>query len=68
MEESGPTDWEGEEHMFLVCVFNVSPDQPYTIFKAPVSSTAQDIITQVIPRLLHTFLLLFLVQYENHFY
>ena len=33
--------------MFLVCVYNVSPDQPYTIFKAPTTSTAQDIITQV---------------------
>ena len=33
--------------MFVVCVYNVSPDQPYTVFKAPVSSTAQDIITQV---------------------
>lgn len=31
---------------FLVCVYNVAPDQPYTIFKAPTSSTAQDIITQ----------------------
>ena len=45
MEES--TDWESTEHMFLVCVFNVSPDQPYTMFQAPVTSTAQDIITQV---------------------
>ena len=41
-------DWDKEEHMFLVCVYNVSPDQPYTIFKAPISSTSQDIITQVI--------------------
>ena len=47
MEESNTADWEGEDHMFLVCVFNVSPDQPYTIFKAQVTSTAQDIITQV---------------------
>lgn len=39
--------WDSEENMFLVCVYNVSPDQPYTVFKAPVSSTAQDIITQV---------------------
>uniref|UniRef100_A0A0L8ICG3 Phosphoinositide phospholipase C n=2 Tax=Octopus bimaculoides TaxID=37653 RepID=A0A0L8ICG3_OCTBM len=38
--------WDSEENMFLVCVYNVSPDQPYTVFKAPVSSTAQDIITQ----------------------
>ena len=29
------TDWESTEHMFLVCVFNVAPDQPYTIFKVP---------------------------------
>ena len=40
-------DWDRDEHMFLVCVYNVSPDQPYTIFKAPTTSTAQDIITQV---------------------
>ncbi|KAG1665245.1 1-phosphatidylinositol 4,5-bisphosphate phosphodiesterase epsilon-1 [Nymphon striatum] len=46
-------DWEDEEEMFLVCVYNVSPDQPYTILRAPVSSTAQDIITQVL-----TFLIL----------
>ncbi|KAH9518381.1 Phospholipase C [Bulinus truncatus] len=50
MEEFNTTDWEGEEHMFLVCVFNVSPDQPYTIFKAPVTSTAQDIITQAMKK------------------
>ncbi|XP_052770885.1 1-phosphatidylinositol 4,5-bisphosphate phosphodiesterase epsilon-1-like [Mya arenaria] len=43
---SGSGDWDRDEHMFLVCVYNVSPDQPYTIFKAPISSTAQDIITQ----------------------
>ncbi|KAG1665244.1 1-phosphatidylinositol 4,5-bisphosphate phosphodiesterase epsilon-1 [Nymphon striatum] len=41
-------DWEDEEEMFLVCVYNVSPDQPYTILRAPVSSTAQDIITQAL--------------------
>lgn len=33
--------------MFLVCVYNVSSDQPYTVFKAPCSSTALDVITQV---------------------
>ena len=38
--------WEAQEKMFLVCVYNVSPDQPYTVFKAPCSSTALD-ITQV---------------------
>jgi hypothetical protein len=42
------TAWDvADDQMFLVCVYNVSKDQPYTIFKAPVSSTAQDIITQV---------------------
>ena len=39
--------WEAQEKMFLVCVYNVSPDQPYTVFKAPCSSTALDVITQV---------------------
>ncbi|XP_064631376.1 uncharacterized protein LOC135489776 isoform X2 [Lineus longissimus] len=41
------TAWDAaDDQMFLVCVYNVSKDQPYTIFKAPVTSTAQDIITQ----------------------
>lgn len=41
-------DWEcPSEQLFLVCVFNVSEDQPYTILQAPCTSTAQDIITQV---------------------
>lgn len=41
-------DWDcHSQQMFLVCVFNVSEDQPYTILQAPCSSTAQDIITQV---------------------
>ncbi|KAK6186335.1 hypothetical protein SNE40_008388 [Patella caerulea] len=44
--EEDTSDWESTEHMFVVCVYNVSPDQPYTVFKAPVTSTAQDIITQ----------------------
>ena len=47
MLQSG--DWDSHlQQMFLVCVFNVSEDQPYTILQAPSSSTAQDIITQVI--------------------
>ncbi|CAM1326028.1 PLCE1 (predicted) [Pycnogonum litorale] len=41
-------DWEDEEEMFLVCVYNVSPDQPYTILRAPVTSTAQDLIAQAL--------------------
>ncbi|XP_071091113.1 1-phosphatidylinositol 4,5-bisphosphate phosphodiesterase epsilon-1-like [Haliotis cracherodii] len=44
--ESDTNDWDSLEHMFVVCVYNVSPEQPYTVFKAPVTSTAQDIITQ----------------------
>ena len=32
---------------FLVCVHNVSEDQPYAILRASVSSTATDIIKQV---------------------
>ncbi|KAK7110047.1 hypothetical protein V1264_013981 [Littorina saxatilis] len=42
--------WEAEEKMFLVCVYNVSPDQPYTVFKAPCSSTALDVITQAMKK------------------
>lgn len=32
---------------FLVCIYNVSPDQPYAILKASVTSTATDIIQRV---------------------
>lgn len=35
------------EATFLVCIHNISDDQPYAILRAPVSSTAQDIIAQV---------------------
>lgn len=43
-------DWEdeAENETFLVCIFNVSEDQPYTILKASVSSTAQGIISQAL--------------------
>ena len=43
-------DWEDEpeNETFLVCIFNVSQEQPYTILKASVSSSAQDIITQAL--------------------
>ena len=45
--------WGGRERAFsnttfLVCVHNVSDAQPYAILRAPVSSTAQDIIVQVL--------------------
>lgn len=38
-----------DDHLdnFLVCVYNVSPDQPYTILKASSTSTAQEIIQRV---------------------
>ncbi|XP_069959980.1 1-phosphatidylinositol 4,5-bisphosphate phosphodiesterase epsilon-1 isoform X3 [Cherax quadricarinatus] len=39
--------WE-EEDNFLVCVYNVSSQIPYTILKAPTSSTAQDILAQAL--------------------
>ncbi|XP_022235027.1 1-phosphatidylinositol 4,5-bisphosphate phosphodiesterase epsilon-1-like [Limulus polyphemus] len=41
-------DWGETEEMFLVCVYNVSPEQPYAILKAPITSTAQDIIAQAL--------------------
>ncbi|KAH7981249.1 hypothetical protein HPB49_022648 [Dermacentor silvarum] len=46
----GLTEWsDGEEtQTYLVCVYNVSADQPYAILKAPISSTAQDIIAQAL--------------------
>ncbi|KAK4312307.1 hypothetical protein Pmani_016237, partial [Petrolisthes manimaculis] len=39
--------WE-EEDNFLVCVYNVATSIPYTILKAPTSSTAQDILAQAL--------------------
>lgn len=33
---------------FLVCVYNVSPDQPYAILKTAACSTSQDIISQAL--------------------
>lgn len=38
-----------DDHLdnFLVCIYNVSPDQPYTILKASTTSTAQEIIQRV---------------------
>ncbi|OTF69369.1 Phosphoinositide phospholipase C-like protein [Euroglyphus maynei] len=45
-------EWEDkkrdENETFLVCIYNVSKDQPYTILKSLVTSTAQDIITQAL--------------------
>ncbi|XP_023235323.1 uncharacterized protein LOC111634715 isoform X2 [Centruroides sculpturatus] len=41
-------DWGEDEDTFLVCVYNVSPDQPYAILKAPTSSTAQHILSQAL--------------------
>lgn len=40
--------WDGPEETFLVCVYNVSPEQPYAILKAPVTSRAQDILAQAL--------------------
>lgn len=39
--------WTDGEEAFLVCVYNVAPDQPYAILKAPITSTATDIVAQV---------------------
>uniref|UniRef100_T1K4Q4 Phosphoinositide phospholipase C n=1 Tax=Tetranychus urticae TaxID=32264 RepID=T1K4Q4_TETUR len=40
--------WGEEIDYFLVCVYNVSEDQPYAILKAPITGTAQDIIGQAL--------------------
>lgn len=40
-----PTSWDDDD-TFLVCVYNVSPDIPYAILKAPINATAQDVLTQ----------------------
>ncbi|XP_077501808.1 uncharacterized protein LOC144112865 isoform X2 [Amblyomma americanum] len=44
----GLSEWSDGEETYLVCVYNVSADQPYAILKAPISSTAQDIIAQAL--------------------
>lgn len=44
-------DWQDkrdDEEIFLVCIYNVSKDQPYTILKASIPSTALDIISQAL--------------------
>lgn len=45
--DSGTAWNEQPDATFLVCVHNVSSDQPYAILRAPLSSTAQDIVVQV---------------------
>lgn len=47
MDGSDLHGWTDGEEAFLVCVYNVAPDQPYAILKAPITSTAQDIVAQV---------------------
>lgn len=42
------SSWGEEMENFLVCIYNVSEDQPYAILKASVSGTAQDIISQAL--------------------
>ncbi|PAA93000.1 hypothetical protein BOX15_Mlig030242g1, partial [Macrostomum lignano] len=42
---AGIIDTESDDSMpFLVCVYNVTQDQPYTVLKAFVTSTAADIV------------------------
>ena len=41
------SDWDSPDETFLVCVYNVSPDQDYTFLQVPIGSTSQDIVTQV---------------------
>jgi len=38
---------DSDPNMFVFCVYDLSADQPYTTLKAPTSSCAQDIVTQV---------------------
>lgn len=50
------TSWNDDPmDNFLVCIYNVSPDQPYAILKASVSSTANDIIQRVSGTALYMF-------------
>lgn len=39
--------WD-EEDNFMVCVYNVSPEIPYAILKAPRSACAQDVLAQAL--------------------
>ncbi|XP_064469144.1 uncharacterized protein LOC135383352 [Ornithodoros turicata] len=50
LEMSGDelSEWNEGEETYLVCIYNVSSDQPYAILKAPISSSAQDIIAQAL--------------------
>lgn len=41
--ESGITHW-------CVCVHNVSPEQPYTVFKTHITATARDVIIQAMQK------------------
>ncbi|XP_014666625.1 PREDICTED: 1-phosphatidylinositol 4,5-bisphosphate phosphodiesterase epsilon-1-like [Priapulus caudatus] len=50
VQEMSGNDWDVGEQMFLVCVYNVSRDQPYTILKSAVSNTVHDIITQAMAK------------------
>lgn len=42
---AGSTSWDDDD-TFLVCVYNVSPDIPYAILKAPINATAQEVLAQ----------------------
>lgn len=43
-------DWdeEPENETFLVCIYNVNDDQPYTILKTAITASAQDVIAQAL--------------------
>lgn len=44
-------DWDEEEpenETFLVCIYNVNDDQPYTILKTSVAGSSQDVISQAL--------------------
>lgn len=42
---AGSSSWDDDD-TFLVCVYNVSPDIPYAILKAPINATAQEVLAQ----------------------
>ncbi|XP_022086672.1 uncharacterized protein LOC110977130 isoform X2 [Acanthaster planci] len=49
-DEWASVDAGSAEKTFLVWVYNVSQEQPYTVFRASVTSTAQDIIAQAMAK------------------
>lgn len=40
--------WEEDDDMFLVCIYNVSPEIPYAILRVPLNACAQDVLARAL--------------------